>query len=207
MNPLSSQHWVCMSDKWSLKHRSKVSTLCLCFKLISWLICGPQRAEIDISNTHKWRKCLENYTLSSGSVLWHIKLLKQLSLLLPSNLRSRCIWEFMFHLLWPNPSGSLSHLNSFPPGIFCTGPIRDVYLIHWGFCMISDISELCLVFTFLRSVLCCSVTLSICKDFSVCLSITPLGNPNQTDRVQTKLLSTFLWPLAFFSFSFLSLSL
>lgn len=159
-NPLSSQHWVCMSDKWSLKHRSKVSTLCLCFKLISWLICGPQRAEIDISNTHKWRKCLENYTLSSGSVLWHIKLLKQLSLLLPSYLRSRCIWEFMFHLLWPNPSGSLSHLNSFPPGLFCTGPIRDVYLIHWGFCMISDISELRLVFTFLRSVLCCSVTLS-----------------------------------------------
>lgn len=149
-----------MSDKWSLKHRSKVSTLCLCFKLISWLICGPQRAEIDISHTHKWRKCLENYTLSSGSVLWHIKLLKQLSLLLPSNLRSRCIWEFMFHLLWPNPSGSLSHLNSFPPGLFCTGPIRDVYLIHWGFCMISDISELRLVFTFLRSVLCCSVTLS-----------------------------------------------
>lgn len=118
MNPLSSQHWVCMSDKWSLKHRSKVSTLCLCFKLISWLICGPQRAEIDISNTHKWRKCLENYTLSSGSVLWHIKMLKQLSLLLPSNLRSRCIWEFMFHLLWPNPSGSLCHLNSFPPGLF-----------------------------------------------------------------------------------------
>lgn len=196
-----------MSDKWSLKHRSKVSTLCLCFKLISWLICGPQRAEIDISNTRKWRKCLENYTLSSGSVLWHIKLLKQLSLLLPSNLRSRCIWEFMFHLLWPNPSGSLSHLNSFPPGLFCTGPIRDVYLIHWGFCMISDISELRLVFTFLRSVLCCSVTLSICKDFGVCLSIMPLGNPNQTDRVQTKLLSTFLWPLAFFSFSFWSLSL
>lgn len=108
----------------------------------------------------------------------------------------------MFHLLWPNPSGSLCHLNSFPPGLFCTGPIRDVYLIHWGCCMISDFSELCLVFTFLRSVLCCSVTLSICKNFGVCLSIMPLGNSNQTDRVQTKLLSTFLWPLAFFFFFF-----